>query len=92
MTLSSGDPHSEPRDLKSRLMRHADVALALLVVAVVGMMIVPMPTLLLDILISTNIAASVILLLTAIYVTNPLRIATFPTDRKSTRLNSSHYS
>lgn len=79
MTLSSGDPHSEPRDMKGRLMRHADVALAILVVAVVGMMIVPMPTVLLDILISTNIAASVILLLTAIYVTKPLRIATFPT-------------
>jgi type III secretion protein V len=74
-----GAPQPEPESLKGRLTRHADVALAVLVVAVVGMMIVPMPTWLLDILISTNIAASVILLLTAIYVTNPLRIATFPT-------------
>jgi len=79
MGFSDGGFEKAPIDLKTRLIRHADVALAVLVVAVVGMMIVPMPTWLLDILISTNIAASVILLLTAIYVVKPLRIATFPT-------------
>ncbi len=79
MVFPDGDFRGEPHDLKTTLVRHADIALAVLVVAVVGMMIVPMPTWLLDILISANIAASVILLLTAIYVVNPLRIATFPT-------------
>ncbi len=65
--------------LRARITKHADVALAVLVVAVVGMMIVPMPTWLLDILLSTNISFSVILLLTAVYVSDPLKIATFPT-------------
>ncbi len=65
--------------LRARITKHADVALAVLVVAVVGMMIVPMPTWLLDILLSTNISFSVILLLTAVYVSEPLKIATFPT-------------
>ena len=39
-----------------RLMRHADVALATLVVAIVGMMIVPLPTPLLDVLLTLNIS------------------------------------
>jgi type III secretion protein V len=60
-------------------MRHADVALATLVVAIVGMMIVPLPTPLLDLLIAINIAAAVTLLLVAIYVSDALKIATFPT-------------
>jgi len=55
------------------------MALAGLVVAIVGMMIVPLPTPLLDLLISVNIATSVVLLLVAIYVSDALKIATFPT-------------
>jgi type III secretion protein V len=66
-------------DVRGLLARHADVALAALVVAIVGMMIVPLPTPLLDLLISINIAAAVTLLLVAIYVSDALKIATFPT-------------
>ena len=42
------------------------------------MMIVPLPALLLDLLISLNIAIAVTMLLIAIYVGDALRIATFP--------------
>jgi type III secretion protein V len=66
-------------DVRTLLARHADLALAGLVVSIVGMMIVPLPTLLLDLLISVNIAAAVTLLLVAIYVSDALKIATFPT-------------
>ena len=66
-------------DVRGLLSRYADLALAGLVVAIVGMMIVPLPTPLLDLLISVNIAAAVILLLVAIYVSDALKIATFPT-------------
>jgi type III secretion protein V len=66
-------------DVRALMSRYADVALAALVVAIVGMMIVPLPTPLLDLLISTNIAAAVVLLLVAIYVSDALKIATFPT-------------
>jgi type III secretion protein V len=57
----------------------ADVALAVLVVSVVAMMIVPLPTWLLDILISTNLSMSVAILLVVLYVPDALAIATFPT-------------
>ncbi len=66
-------------DVKGLLTRYADLALAGLVVAIVGMMIVPLPTPLLDLLISVNIAAAVTLLLVAVYVSDALKIATFPT-------------
>ena len=66
-------------DVRGLLARYSDLALAGLVVAIVGMMIVPLPTPLLDLLISVNIAAAVVLLLVAIYVSDALKIATFPT-------------
>jgi type III secretion protein V len=66
-------------DVRGFLQRHADVGLAALVVVIVGMMIVPLPTFLLDLLICLNIAVAVTLLLVAIYVSDALKIATFPT-------------
>jgi type III secretion protein V len=66
-------------DIRSLLSRYSDLALAAVVVSIVGMMIIPLPTLLLDLLIALNIAVAVTLLLISIDVTEALRIATFPT-------------
>lgn len=57
----------------------ADAALAGVVVMVVGLMIVPLPTWLLDLLIASNLASSVALLLVTLYVSDALKIASFPT-------------
>jgi type III secretion protein V len=57
----------------------ADAALAGLVIGVVGLMVVPLPTPLLDLLIASNLAFSVVLLLVALYVSDALKIAAFPT-------------
>jgi type III secretion protein V len=57
----------------------ADALLAALVIAIVGLMVVPLPTWLLDLLIATNLAASVTILLVALYVSDALKIAVFPT-------------
>ncbi len=57
----------------------ADIALAALVVLVVGLMIVPLPTWTLDLLISTNLSAAVAILLVVLYVPDAIGIATFPT-------------
>lgn len=65
-------------DVRAIFTRYSDLALAAFVALIVGMMIVPMPPGLLDLLISLNIAAAVVLLLVAIYVSDALRIATFP--------------
>ena len=60
------------------LARHSDLVLAALIVGIVAMMIIPLPTFLLDVLIAANISLAVILLLVSIYITDALRIATFP--------------
>src|SRR5580692_5361269 len=57
----------------------ADAFLALLVVSIVAMMIVPLPTWLLDILIATNLSGAVAILLVVLYAPDALSIATFPT-------------
>src|SRR3954471_8058656 len=57
----------------------ADAVLAGVVIAVVGLMVVPLPTWLLDLLIASNLAASVVILLVAMYVSEALKIASFPT-------------
>src|SRR4051812_21163609 len=59
--------------------RAGTAAIAALVVAVVAMMIVPLPTWLLDVLITLNLALSVTLLLAALYAKDALQLATFPT-------------
>jgi hypothetical protein len=66
-------------DVRALVTRASDLALAALVVSIVGMMIVPLPTFVLDLLISLNIAVAIVLLLISIYVSDALEVATFPT-------------
>jgi flagellar biosynthesis protein FlhA len=51
----------------------------LAVLAIVVAMITPLPSFLLDILISTNITLSVLVLLVAMYITRPVDFSVFPT-------------
>jgi type III secretion protein V len=60
-------------------LRFADVMLVGVVMAVVGLLILPLPTLVLDILIAANITLGVMLLLSTLYVAKPLDFSTFPT-------------
>ncbi|MGC4088681.1 MAG: flagellar biosynthesis protein FlhA [Polyangiaceae bacterium] len=57
----------------------ADAVLAGVVISIVGLMVVPLPTELLDLLLASNLAFSVAVLLISIYVTDGLKIAAFPT-------------
>ena len=66
-------------DLVTVLKRYADIGLAVLVMLVVGMMIIPVPTPLLDVLLVMNISISVIMLLIAMYIPQALKLASFPT-------------
>ncbi|HWA73328.1 MAG TPA: flagellar biosynthesis protein FlhA [Polyangiaceae bacterium] len=72
---------SQPLELVARRPRFktADAALAALVLTVVGLMVVPLPTWLLDLLLASNLAFSVAILLVSLYVSDGLKIAAFPT-------------
>src|SRR4051812_4720198 len=63
----------------SFISKYSDIVLAFVVVAIVAMMIVPLPTFLLDVLLTFNISLSVILLLISLYVPAALQLSVFPT-------------
>ncbi|KAB2896878.1 MAG: FHIPEP family type III secretion protein, partial [Kofleriaceae bacterium] len=56
-----------------------DVALAVVVIAVVGMMVVPLPRVAIDLLLGVSITSSVLILLAAVYAPSPARLTTLPT-------------
>ena len=60
------------------LEKYSDLALAGIVIAIVGMMIVPLPTFLLDLLLSFNITIAITLLLISLYVPSVVKISAFP--------------
>ena len=56
----------------------SDAILAFAVIAIVGVMIIPVPSPVLDILLSFNIVFSIIILLVTMYITRPLELSVFP--------------
>lgn len=63
----------------NRILQQSDVVLAVLMVVIVTMLIIPLPTALLDIFLVLNISGSLMILLLALYVKEPVALNTFPT-------------
>lgn len=55
-----------------------DVVLAVMMVAIIFMMILPLPTLIVDILIAINMTLAAVLLMVAMYLPSPLAFSSFP--------------
>jgi type III secretion protein V len=58
--------------------RRGDLAIATIVLVAIMMMIIPLPTPIVDLLITANIAASVLILLVAFYISEPLEVSALP--------------
>lgn len=58
--------------------RQSHLAVPLAVVAILMVLLVPLPPLLLDLLISINLMISVVVLLVSVYVTDPMEFTAFP--------------
>lgn len=56
-----------------------EFALPLLIIMILGMMVLPLPPLLLDLLFTFNIALAMIVIMVSIYTVKPLDFAVFPT-------------
>src|SRR5579862_1133263 len=67
------------RKSPSRFGTVSEFGVPLAVLAIVVAMIVPLPSFLLDFLISANITVSVIVLLVSMYITRPVEFSVFPT-------------
>ena len=61
------------------LRKHGDIGLALGVVLILVILILPMPRWLLDIALAASITFSVLVLMTALFITRPLDFSSFPT-------------
>src|SRR5215469_3639642 len=66
-------------NLNKALVRSSDLLLVTAVAVMVGLMIVPLPTFLLDILLTVNITIAVTVLMVSIYISSATQIASYPT-------------
>lgn len=66
-------------NLNSVLTRFSDLLLVACIVLIVGLMIVPLPTFLLDVFITANITIAITILMVALYVSNGAQLASYPT-------------
>jgi flagellar biosynthesis protein FlhA len=62
----------------AQLAQHADIALAIGVMVIVGMMVIPLPTWLIDLLIATNLAIAITILMVSKYTKEVLAFSVFP--------------
>src|SRR5581483_11308372 len=80
MAASGPAPASAQRSgVLDRLGRSTEMWIAAATVMIVGLMIVPIPTSLLDLLLTLNITAAVLILLSTLYIENALNFSVFPT-------------
>ena len=60
------------------LAQHTDVLVAIGVITILAVMIVPLPTFVLDFLLTFNISLALLVLMLTIYITAPLELSVFP--------------
>ena len=61
------------------MLRRSDMALAIAVMAILAVLIVPLPPILLDMLLAVSIILSVLILMMALFIQAPLEFSAFPT-------------
>src|SRR5215475_2868222 len=61
------------------MLRRGDLSLALGIMALMGVLFFPMPTMLLDMSLGLSVTFAVLLLMTVVFTERPLELSTFPT-------------
>lgn len=57
---------------------NSDIFLAIGIILMLMLMIIPLPSVILDVLLAVNISAALVLLMVSLYLTNPLELSVFP--------------
>jgi flagellar biosynthesis protein FlhA len=78
MAVQVQQPSSGVAGLVARLTSQTDVIIPFVIIAVMAMLILPMPEWMLDFCLLLNISGAVIILLTSIYASTPLDFSVFP--------------
>jgi flagellar biosynthesis protein FlhA len=63
----------------NRVLRSTDIGLAIGVMAIIVVLILPLPSFMLDVLLAISIVFSVLILMTALFIQTPLEFSSFPT-------------
>lgn len=63
----------------NRTLRSTDIGLAIGIMAIIVVLILPLPAFLLDILLAISIVFSVLIMMTALFIQTPLEFSSFPT-------------
>jgi flagellar biosynthesis protein FlhA len=71
-------PRREGRSPLKGILSHSDIAMALALVVIIVVMVIPVPTFLIDIFLACSITIALAMLLTALYVEEPLHFSVFP--------------
>ena len=72
------DGRARLANFASLFSRFGDLVLAVLVVCIIGLLIIPLPSPVVDLLIATNIMISTVLLMLSLYLPRALAFSTFP--------------
>ena len=78
MAVAAPKQQDKSQSALGMLSRHSDIVIAIVAVMIVGMMIVPLPHWVLDILLCGNIALALSILLVSMYTSEPLQFSSFP--------------
>ncbi len=78
MAVAAPKQQDKSQSALGMLSRHSDIVIAIVAVMIVGMMIVPLPHWVLDILLCGNIALALSILLVSKYTSEPLQFSSFP--------------
>ncbi len=60
------------------LAKNSDVAMAISVIGILIVMLMPIPTVLMDLMLALNITLAIVILLVSMYITKPLQFSVFP--------------
>lgn len=70
---------ASPFAVFQKIHNHRDIMFALGVIAILFVLLIPVPTFLLDFLLSLSITFSVLILMNSLFITRPLEFSSFPT-------------
>ncbi len=64
--------------MMGKFLKNSDIVLAAGMVLILGLMIIPLPTFMLDFFLALNISIAILILIVSLYIRSPLEISVFP--------------
>ena len=61
-----------------KLLKNSDILLGFGIIFILGLMVIPLPSFLLDFFLALNISLAVLILIVSLYIKSPLDISVFP--------------